>query len=164
MFVDHWTQLDSSSGVYDFVAKLCVAIHGIQVYIVIHNQINTHNSNKYLLTITMILIHFFTIIKLLINFFYRDASYTNEVLYGLTVEDCVNALFKAKWFGFFNFDDFDLDEYEKYEVRSKVRVLTLLLLKMYSITGDQRRRLQLDSTRYNVSIIVSTCSGTRWQM
>ncbi|XP_050426218.1 dual specificity protein phosphatase CDC14C-like [Adelges cooleyi] len=46
---------------------------------------------------------------------FRDASYTNEVLYGLTVEDCVNALFKAKWFGFFNFDDFDLDEYEKYE-------------------------------------------------
>lgn len=37
--------------------------------------------------------------------------------YSVTVEECVNAFYKAKWYGFFNFSDFDVDEYEKYEVR-----------------------------------------------
>lgn len=36
--------------------------------------------------------------------------------YVITVEECINALYKAKWYGFFNFSDFDLDQYEKYEV------------------------------------------------
>jgi hypothetical protein len=36
--------------------------------------------------------------------------------YSVTVEECVNALYKAKWYRFFDFDDFDVEEYEKYEV------------------------------------------------
>lgn len=46
----------------------------------------------------------------------RDASCMLSDEYSVTVEECVNALYKAKWYGFFNFKDFDLDEYEKYEV------------------------------------------------
>lgn len=38
--------------------------------------------------------------------------------YSVTVEDCINALYKAKWYGFLNFNDFNVDEYEKYEVSS----------------------------------------------
>lgn len=29
--------------------------------------------------------------------------------------DCLNGLYRAVIFGFFNFDDFDLNEYDKYE-------------------------------------------------
>ncbi|XP_050434211.1 dual specificity protein phosphatase CDC14C-like [Adelges cooleyi] len=46
---------------------------------------------------------------------FRDASLLKDTEFIITVEDCVNALYKAKWYGFFDFDDFDLDEYEKLE-------------------------------------------------
>lgn len=46
----------------------------------------------------------------------RDASCLLHTEYSVTVEECVSALFKAKWYGFFDFDDFDVAEYEKYEV------------------------------------------------
>lgn len=46
----------------------------------------------------------------------RDASCMLSNEYSVKVEECVNALYKAKWYGFFNFSDFDLDEYETYEV------------------------------------------------
>lgn len=45
-----------------------------------------------------------------------------ESEYSVTVEECVNALYKAKWYGFFDFSDFDVDEYEKYEV-NKIEIL-----------------------------------------
>ncbi|VVC42791.1 Hypothetical protein CINCED_3A023821, partial [Cinara cedri] len=44
-----------------------------------------------------------------------DASCLLKSEYSITVEECVNALFKAKWYGFFDFDDFDVKEYERYE-------------------------------------------------
>lgn len=47
----------------------------------------------------------------------RDASYLMNPEYYVTVEECVNALYKAKWYGFFDMSDFDLEEYEKYEVK-----------------------------------------------
>lgn len=46
----------------------------------------------------------------------RDASCLVKITYLVTVEDCVNALYKAKWYGFFDFSDFDVKEYEKFEV------------------------------------------------
>lgn len=41
----------------------------------------------------------------------------------MSVEECVNALYKAKWYGFFDMSDFDLDEYEKYEVSRNLKLL-----------------------------------------
>jgi len=41
----------------------------------------------------------------------------------VSVEECVNALYKAKWYGFFDMSDFDLDEYEKYEVSRNLKLL-----------------------------------------
>ncbi|XP_050530020.1 dual specificity protein phosphatase CDC14C isoform X1 [Daktulosphaira vitifoliae] len=46
---------------------------------------------------------------------FRDASCLKQTEYYISIEDCLNALYKAKWYGFFNFNDFDLEEYEKYE-------------------------------------------------
>ncbi|XP_060844473.1 dual specificity protein phosphatase CDC14C-like [Rhopalosiphum padi] len=46
---------------------------------------------------------------------FRDASCLLQSEYSVSVEECVNALYKAKWYGFFDMSDFDLDEYEKYE-------------------------------------------------
>ncbi|XP_076755940.1 dual specificity protein phosphatase CDC14C [Xylocopa sonorina] len=45
---------------------------------------------------------------------FRDASMGSPV-YNIHLLDCLYALKKAASFGFFNFDDFDVDEYEKYE-------------------------------------------------
>lgn len=59
--------------------------------------------------------HFLNSIYFLVNNF-RDASCLLYTKYSVTIEECVNALYKAKWYGFFYSDDFDLDEYEKYEV------------------------------------------------
>jgi len=47
----------------------------------------------------------------------------------VSVEECVNALYKAKWYGFFDMSDFDLDEYEKYEVSRNLNVLLLTTIK-----------------------------------
>lgn len=49
----------------------------------------------------------------------RDASCLLSSEYSVTIEECVNALYKAKWYRFFDFSDFDVEEYEKYEVRSR---------------------------------------------
>lgn len=49
--------------------------------------------------------------------------------YSVSVEECVNALYKAKWYGFFDMSDFDLDEYEKYEVSRNLNVLLLTTIK-----------------------------------
>jgi protein-tyrosine phosphatase len=45
---------------------------------------------------------------------FRDASFTGSS-YNLTLLDCLQGLYKAKLNGFFNFDSFDVDEYEHYE-------------------------------------------------
>lgn len=44
-----------------------------------------------------------------------DASYGASP-YRITLFDCLCAVYKAHEAGFFNFDDFDADEYEYYEV------------------------------------------------
>lgn len=44
-----------------------------------------------------------------------DASYGPSV-YKISLIDCLNAVYKALKSGFFNFDDFDAEEYEYYEV------------------------------------------------
>lgn len=56
---------------------------------------------------------FNSILKLFLLFY--NCS-TLRINYSVTVEECLNALFRAKWYGFFNLADFDLYEYEKYEV------------------------------------------------
>ncbi|XP_046608862.1 dual specificity protein phosphatase CDC14C-like [Neodiprion virginianus] len=45
---------------------------------------------------------------------FQDAS-MGVSIYNIKLLDCLNAIHKAAAFGFFNFDDFDLAEYEKYE-------------------------------------------------
>ncbi|XP_037776382.1 dual specificity protein phosphatase CDC14B-like isoform X2 [Penaeus monodon] len=45
---------------------------------------------------------------------FRDAAYGMST-YHLTLLDCLHAIDKAFKLGFFNFDDFDVDEYEYYE-------------------------------------------------
>ena len=47
---------------------------------------------------------------------FRDAAYGMST-YHLTLLDCLQAIDKAYKLGFFNFEDFDVDEYEYYEVR-----------------------------------------------
>jgi len=47
----------------------------------------------------------------------------------VSVEECVNALYKAKWYGFFDMSDFDLDEYEKYEVSRNLKLLLFRTVK-----------------------------------
>jgi len=37
-------------------------------------------------------------------------------VYHITLMDCLHAVHKALNLGFFNFEDFDVDEYEYYEV------------------------------------------------
>lgn len=46
---------------------------------------------------------------------FRDAAYGMST-YHLTLLDCLQAIDKAYKLGFFNFEDFDVDEYEYYEV------------------------------------------------
>ncbi|XP_035735368.1 dual specificity protein phosphatase CDC14AB-like [Vespa mandarinia] len=45
---------------------------------------------------------------------FQDAS-LGPSIYNIHLLDCLNAIYKAALFGLFNFDDFDLIEYEKYE-------------------------------------------------
>ncbi|RZF36487.1 hypothetical protein LSTR_LSTR015289 [Laodelphax striatellus] len=45
---------------------------------------------------------------------FRDASF-GESVYHITLKDCLNAIYKTHSMGFFNFDDFDVEEYEYYE-------------------------------------------------
>jgi cell division cycle 14 len=45
---------------------------------------------------------------------FRDASFGVSV-YTISILDCLKGLARAKAAGFFNFDDFDIDEYEFYE-------------------------------------------------
>jgi protein-tyrosine phosphatase len=45
---------------------------------------------------------------------FRDASFSGST-YNLTLLDCLQGLYKALLSGFFNFDNFDVDEYEHYE-------------------------------------------------
>ncbi|GLH16020.1 Dual specificity protein phosphatase CDC14A, partial [Gryllus bimaculatus] len=45
---------------------------------------------------------------------FRDASFGLSV-YHVTLLDCLNAVYKALNLGFFNFEDFDVEEYEYYE-------------------------------------------------
>lgn len=45
---------------------------------------------------------------------FRDASFGGST-YNLTLLDCLHGLYKALLNGFFNFENFDVDEYEHYE-------------------------------------------------
>lgn len=47
---------------------------------------------------------------------FRDAAYGMST-YHLTLLDCLHAIDKAFKLGFFDFNDFDVEEYEYYEVR-----------------------------------------------
>jgi len=49
----------------------------------------------------------------------------------VSVEECVNALYKAKWYGFFDMSDFDLEEYEKYEVSRNLKFRNCRNCKMF---------------------------------
>lgn len=46
---------------------------------------------------------------------FRDASY-GWAEYSISILDCLHAIEKAIKFNFFDFADFDVDEYEHYEV------------------------------------------------
>lgn len=46
---------------------------------------------------------------------FRDASY-GWAEYSISILDCLHAIEKAIKFNFFDFTDFDVDEYEHYEV------------------------------------------------
>lgn len=46
---------------------------------------------------------------------FRDAAYGMST-YHLTLLDCLHAIDKAFKLGFFDFNDFDVEEYEYYEV------------------------------------------------
>lgn len=54
--------------------------------------------------------------NIIVVIYYRDASF-GACTYNLTLLDCLHGLSKALANGFFNFDTFDVDEYEHYEVR-----------------------------------------------
>ena len=45
---------------------------------------------------------------------FRDAS-MGEPCYRISLLDCLNAIYKCHLLGFFNFDDFNVKEYEHYE-------------------------------------------------
>lgn len=45
---------------------------------------------------------------------FRDAS-LGEPCYQITLEHCINAIYKCHQLGFFDFDDFNLKEYEHFE-------------------------------------------------
>ncbi|XP_049834802.1 dual specificity protein phosphatase CDC14B-like isoform X2 [Schistocerca gregaria] len=47
---------------------------------------------------------------------FRDASMNATATYTITLMDCFEGLYRALQYGFFNFTDFDLDEYETYEM------------------------------------------------
>jgi hypothetical protein len=56
---------------------------------------------------------------------FRDASFGMSV-YHITLMDCLHAVHKALNLGFFNFEDFDVDEYEYYEVRGIMHIVLML--------------------------------------
>ena len=59
-------------------------------------------------------------------YIYRDASY-GWAEYSITILDCLLAVEKALKFNFFDFEDFDVDEYEFYEVRVAIILIVTLL-------------------------------------
>jgi hypothetical protein len=56
---------------------------------------------------------------------FRDASFGMSV-YHISLLDCLHAVHKALNLGFFNFEDFDVEEYEYYEVRGIIYMLLML--------------------------------------
>jgi len=49
-------------------------------------------------------------------------------VYHITLMDCLNAVHKALNLGFFNFEDFDVDEYEYFEVRGFTYVAWMIFI------------------------------------
>lgn len=49
-------------------------------------------------------------------------------VYHITLMDCLNAVHKALNLGFFNFEDFDVDEYEYFEVRGFTYVASMIFI------------------------------------
>jgi cell division cycle 14 len=62
---------------------------------------------------------------------FRDASFTGST-YNLTLLDCLQGIYKALINGFFNFDDFDVEEYEHYEVMHSFHTKNAFFFKAYS--------------------------------
>lgn len=62
---------------------------------------------------------------------FRDASI--GVPYTISLMDCLNAIYKAYQFGFFNFDDFDFVEYEHFEVGAEITYSCIYLLILITI-------------------------------
>lgn len=50
--------------------------------------------------------------------FYNNSNTSRFIRsqYLLTVEECLNAIFKAKWYRFFDLTDFNIQEYDTYGV------------------------------------------------
>uniref|UniRef100_A0AAY4BD60 protein-tyrosine-phosphatase n=1 Tax=Denticeps clupeoides TaxID=299321 RepID=A0AAY4BD60_9TELE len=59
-------------------------------------------------------IYLISLIRFILSAFYRDASFGN-CTYNLTVLDCLHGIRKALQHGFFDFEAFDVNEYEHYE-------------------------------------------------
>jgi hypothetical protein len=73
--------------------------------------------------------------------FFRDASFGMSV-YHITLMDCLHAVHKALSLGFFNFEDFDVDEYEYYEVRGII-YMVLMLFTIWIHLSRSLNRLQI---------------------
>nr|XP_019813772.1 PREDICTED: dual specificity protein phosphatase CDC14A [Bos indicus] len=56
---------------------------------------------------------------------FRDASFGN-CTYNLTILDCLQGIRKGLQHGFFDFETFDVDEYEHYEVCTLLRLISIL--------------------------------------
>ncbi|XP_043285774.1 dual specificity protein phosphatase CDC14A-like [Venturia canescens] len=65
---------------------------------------------------------------------FQDAS-MGVSMYNIRLQDCLNAIHKAAAFGFFNFDDFDLAEYEKYERMRYGDINWMIPQKFLAFTG-----------------------------
>lgn len=58
-----------------------------------------------------------TTLLLIVCIFFRDAT-TTESIFNMSLKDCLQAIYRAHALGFFRFNDFNLNEYEHYEVSS----------------------------------------------
>ncbi|KAK0181131.1 hypothetical protein PV327_003439 [Microctonus hyperodae] len=69
---------------------------------------------------------------------FRDAS-LGVSNYNIRLQDCLNALHKAVSLGFFNFDDFNLSEYDKYEKLKYGDLNWIVPLKFIAFAGPNTK-------------------------
>lgn len=68
----------------------------------------------------------------------------------------MNASFQAMLHGFFDFENFDLEEYEHYEVRVTMHSVALDDSLDFNLESGERR-LELDRTSKTAGFLRSTC-------